>query len=75
MEAIHLDVFVYKDCQYYFVTDYFIDRLISTYVTKSCIIKESFLVCTQLGLTCIVEAYVKDYINNAMPNCYVKKHL
>ena len=69
-------VFFYKGCQYYiFVTKYFIDRFISTYVTKSNIIKESFLSCTQLGLTCIVEAYVEDYINNAIPNCYVKKHL
>ena len=66
-------MFFYKGCQYYFVTEYFIDRLISTYVKKSCIIKKSFLGCTQLGLTCIVEAYVEDYINNAIPKLLRKE--
>ena len=39
---------------------------------KSCIVKESFTVCTQIGITWIVEAYVEAY-KNAISDCEVKK--
>ena len=73
--TIHLDVLRYKACQYYFVTEYFIGELISSFVIKSCIIKKSFPVCAQLSLTWIVDTYVEAYTNNAILDSEVKRHL
>ena len=72
-EYIHLNVFVYKAFQWHSVTEYFIGWLISSFVIKSCIIKESFPFCTQLGLTWYVEAYM--HTNYAILDCEVKKHI
>ena len=55
---IHLDVFVYKACQYPSVTKYFILRLTSSFVIEPCIVNESFPVCTQIGLKWTADAYV-----------------
>ena len=50
INRIILNVFVYKVPQYHeydSVSQYFVDWLISSFMIKSCMIKESFLVCSQ----------------------------
>ena len=46
----------------------------SSLVIKSFIVKESFPVCTQIGLIWDVEAYVEAYAHNAILDCDIKKH-
>ena len=71
---IHQDVFVYKACSNHSVTEYFIGLLIRSFITKSCIVEESFLVCIQIGLAYIVEAYVEAYTSYAILDWDVNKH-
>ena len=76
LKIIQLDVLVYQALQYHFFTEYnFNGWFFSFFVKKSCIVKKTFLVIAQIGLTRIVKAYVKAYPNNAISDCGVKDHL
>ena len=54
---------------------YFIEWLISSLVIKPYIVKESFAVCAQIGLTWNVEANVKAYTKHASLDFEVKKYI
>ena len=56
MNTIYLTVFVYKPCQYYHVTEWFIGGLMSSFEVKSWWDKELFPVCAQIGWTVLEEA-------------------
>ena len=56
------------------VTEYLVGWVISSFVIKPRIVKESSPVCTQIDLTWIVKDYAEAYTNNAIPDCDVKKH-